>query len=182
MQALLDHARNVTIVFATAEWIELFPDFVKGVEEVLRKLAPGETLGSAFPLEPSATSGDSGPTLPSGSGAPRHDLPAPAGGRSDPVVHFPEATQRSPVAAAPPPAAVVAARRALFVSGPGKRPADWVNVRHSPPISLVFLTASRIVQALQVAAFALRASIGRQAPLQLLLFLSERRGGMRSYD
>jgi hypothetical protein len=129
VQALLGHARNVTIIFATAEWIELFPDFVKGVEEVLQKLAPEETLGSAFPLEPSAMSGDSGPTLPSGSGAPRPSPPAPAGARSDPVVHFPEATQRSPVDAALPPAAVVAARRALFVSGPGKRPADWVTVR-----------------------------------------------------
>lgn len=146
VQALLDHARNVTIIFATVEWIELYPDFVKGVEEVLRKLAPGETLGSAFPLDSSAPSGLSGlpvpPTFhtspPSGSGVPEPD---PAGGCSDPVVHSPRPRRTRLLEAHPssPAAAVVAARKALFVLRPGKRPADWVTVRHPPRNFPVFL-------------------------------------------
>jgi hypothetical protein len=141
VRTLLGNVRIATIKFATAEWIGLSPDLVIGLEESLRKLAPGETLGGAIPPAPSAKLGldqrDLEPVPPqshnptSGSGVPRHTSSAPA----------------------PPPAAAVAAQKRSFVSDKVKRPADWVTVRHSPhDFSLFFLTASRLVRALPVAA------------------------------
>ena len=145
VRALLGDARSATINFATAEWIDLSPDLVIGLERSLRELAPGEMLGSAFPPAPSASSRLSGIPVPpisrnssSSSGVPRSTSSAPTGRpghqavRSHPRARFLEARQSSPGAAAPPPASAVTARKASFVSDPGERPRDWVTVRHSP--------------------------------------------------
>ena len=124
VRTLLGDVRIATIKYATAEWIDLAPDLVIGLEESLRKLAPGETLGGAIIPVPSAKLGldqadprkSHNPT--SGSGVPRHTSSAPA----------------------PPPATAVAAQKRSCVSDKVERPADWVTVRHSPcDFSLFFL-------------------------------------------
>ena len=127
VRTLLGDVRIAAIKYATAEWIDLAPDLVIGLEESLRKLAPGETLGGAILPAPSAKLGLDQADLPiprkshnptSGSGVPRHTSSAPA----------------------PPPATAVAAQKRSCVSDKVERPADWVTVRHSlcdfPPIFL----------------------------------------------
>lgn len=126
VRTLLGDVRIATIKYATAEWIDLAPDLVIGLEESLRKLAPGETLGGAILPAPSAKLGlDRNPS--SGSGVPRH-------------------TSSHSSAPAPPPAAAGAAQKRSFVSDKVERPADWVTVRRSPrDFCPFFLTASRLV-------------------------------------
>ena len=134
VRTLLGDVRTATIKYATAEWIDLAPDLVIGLEESLRKLAPGETLGGVILPAPSAKLGlDRNPS--SGSGVPRHT------------------SSHSSAPAPPPPAAAGAAQKRSFVSDKVERPADWVTVRHSPcDFCPFFLTASRLVRALPVAA------------------------------
>ena len=194
MRAQLGVARIATIKFATAEWINLSPELVNGLEESLRELAPGETLASALPPPPSASSwlGLPAPSMShnssAGSGVPRPTLPASAGGRGDqvarslPRVRLLETPQPSPISAAPPPAVAAAVRRTSFVSDPGERPVDWVTVRYLPR-DFPFFTdnlppTTRLVRALPVAAYALCPLLGHQT-LHLLLFLSERWGRVR---
>jgi len=49
LHSLLDDGRNLVIPFATSDWSKLSPDIVQGVDELVRGLAPGVTLGEAFP-------------------------------------------------------------------------------------------------------------------------------------
>src|SRR5882757_4704522 len=49
LHSLLDDGRNLVIPFATSDWSKLSPDIVQGVDELVRSLAPGVTLGEAFP-------------------------------------------------------------------------------------------------------------------------------------
>jgi hypothetical protein len=48
----LDRVRTEMITFATAEWVDLAPDVVTGLEDTVRELQPGITLGAAFPPSP----------------------------------------------------------------------------------------------------------------------------------
>lgn len=82
VQDLLDRVRTEMITFATAEWVNLAPDVVSGLEDTVRELQPGITLGAAFPPSPSPpsmTPGVGHPTAPTG--ANRRDEYA-SGGRT----------------------------------------------------------------------------------------------------
>lgn len=49
VRSVIKSAQNALLSFATSEWLQLAPDLVKGVEGILRGLAPEVTLGDAFP-------------------------------------------------------------------------------------------------------------------------------------
>ena len=54
MRELLERVRSEMITFATAEWVDLAPDVVDGLEDTVRELQPGVTLGMAYPPSPPA--------------------------------------------------------------------------------------------------------------------------------
>ena len=54
MRDLLERVRSELIPFSTAEWVDLAPDVVAGLEDTVRELQPGVTLGMAFPPPPPA--------------------------------------------------------------------------------------------------------------------------------
>jgi hypothetical protein len=54
VRELLERVRSEMITFATAEWVDLAPDIVDGLEDTVRKLQPGVTLGMAYPPSPPA--------------------------------------------------------------------------------------------------------------------------------
>jgi hypothetical protein len=49
LKEVLDAARNKLLPFATSDWVAQAPDLVKGLETIVRGLAPGATLGGTFP-------------------------------------------------------------------------------------------------------------------------------------
>jgi len=146
---LLEAAREQVIAFATADWLDLAPDLVDELQEILRPLAPGVTFSEAHPdwfsdgaqapaapPPPSAPSSVPSPAAPlpishtvsSGSGV-SHLVPP----RSD-AERTARRMKRLPRAALPaaaastsdaPPAASTRSKVGTATVRPGDRPEGW---------------------------------------------------------
>lgn len=91
---LLDRVRDHIMPFATAEWIELAPTFVREIEHLLNALPPGMTFGESIAQRPP-------PTIAFSSPAPREMVPSgTAKSSAPPAVHLTPASSSGQVAPA----------------------------------------------------------------------------------
>ena len=95
VQDLIDFARESVVPFATSEWLTRAPTFVESLEETVRGLRPGETLGEVFAAMSSAaprvTISEPLPVDPMSSASSPADPPPPSpssGGSGSPYLNL----------------------------------------------------------------------------------------------
>lgn len=92
----MQRVREETLEYATVEWIELAPELVKGLENVLRDLPTGITLGDALNSRPSVTTPRASAPPTAGGSASLAAPPEPLRAASTPVAFRPPHTSVSP--------------------------------------------------------------------------------------